>query len=51
LAVAVLSFAGAGYFYFTRPYESPAEEMAASAPRIRIGAHSRRGFGAFVTSF
>jgi hypothetical protein len=51
LVVSLASFAGAGYFYVTRPYETVPSDARRSAPRLRFTASSEGGFAALSGSF
>jgi hypothetical protein len=51
LAISIAAFAGAGYFYVTRPYESAPTAARRSAPTLRFTASRDGGFAALRGSF
>jgi len=51
LVISLASFAGAGYFYLTRPYETVPAAAKREAPRIGIAVTPRGGFASVTTRF
>jgi hypothetical protein len=51
LIISLASFAGAGYFHFTRPYETVAAEARRTTPRLQVRLAPGAGFASVATSF
>jgi hypothetical protein len=51
LVISLAAFAGAGYFYATRPYEKVPAEARRATPSLRLSASSGGGFASITGSF